>query len=137
MELTSPVWATMLDKEKGRVESTTQQIHLKDDDPLIFLEVLRIVYQNHAHVEGRIPNQRFLFQLIVFCDKYDLGLFMRPFVVSWKRLDVQEYTPYLDAISGCSSYGHSVYITSFRNRSTLSCSRHITIYIDHKRQPPL
>jgi len=86
MELTSPVWATMLDKEKGWAESATQQIHFKDDDPFIFGEVLRIAHQNHAKVENRITNQRSLFQLAIFCDKYDLGLFMRLFVVSWKKL---------------------------------------------------
>jgi len=86
MELTSPVWAAMLDKEKGWAESATEQIHFEYDDPFIFQEVLRIAHQNHEKVESRITTQRSLFQLAVFCDKYDLGLFMRPFVVSWKKL---------------------------------------------------
>jgi len=82
MELTSPVWATMLDKEKGWAESTTQQIYFKDDDPFIFGEVLRIAHHDNTKYESRITNQQSLFQLVIFCDKYELGLFMRPFVVS-------------------------------------------------------
>jgi len=86
MELASPVWATMLDKEKGWAESTTEQIRFKDDDPFIFREVLRIAHHDNTKVESRITNQQSLFQLAIFCDKYELGSFMRPFVVSWKRL---------------------------------------------------